>query len=80
MKSWFEVPTTCMTIFILFSNAGVLFEGASSLWVFWKLILLLQLETISKWMCSVYESSFVVPACTLTLGGIYPSYLKKLLE
>ena len=33
IKSWFGVPTTRMSIFILFVSAGVLFEGAFSLWV-----------------------------------------------
>ena len=29
--SWLDVPTTRMSIFIIFENAGVLFEGAFSL-------------------------------------------------
>ena len=32
-KSWFDVPTTQMAIFILFESVGVLFENAFSLWV-----------------------------------------------
>ena len=31
--SWFDVPSTQMSIFILFASAGVWFEGAFSLWV-----------------------------------------------
>ena len=31
-KFWFDVPTTQMSIFILFGSAGVIFEGAFSLW------------------------------------------------
>ena len=33
INSWFDVPTTQMSIFILFVSAGVLFDGAFSLWV-----------------------------------------------
>ena len=33
IKSWFEVPTPQMSIFILSVSAVILFEGASSLWV-----------------------------------------------
>ena len=33
LKSWFDVPTTQMTIFLLFVSAGVLLEGTFSLWV-----------------------------------------------
>ena len=33
-KSWFEVPTTQMSIFILLVSAGALLEGNLSLWVF----------------------------------------------
>ena len=33
-KSFFDVTTTQMFIFILFVSAGVLFEGAFTLWVF----------------------------------------------
>ena len=32
-KSWFDIPTTQISIFTLFVNAEVLFEGAFSLWV-----------------------------------------------
>ena len=33
LLSWFDVPATQMSIFILSVSAGVLFEGAFSLWV-----------------------------------------------
>ena len=33
IKSWFDVPTTQMPIFVLLVSAGVLFDGAFSLWV-----------------------------------------------
>ena len=33
IQSWFVVPTTQMPIFLLFVSAGVLFDGAFSLWV-----------------------------------------------
>ena len=33
IKSWYDVPTTQMSIFIFFVSAEVLFEGAISLWV-----------------------------------------------
>ena len=33
IKSWFDVPPTQMPIFVLFVSAGVLFDGAFSLWV-----------------------------------------------
>ena len=33
IKSWFDVPTTQMSIFMLSLIAGVLFESAFSLWV-----------------------------------------------
>ena len=36
MKSWFVVPTTQMPIFVLFVSAGVSFDGAFSMWVFFK--------------------------------------------
>ena len=32
-KSWFDVPTTQMFIFIFFVSAGVLFDNEISLWV-----------------------------------------------
>ena len=34
IQSWFVVPTTQMPIFLLFVSAGVLFDGAFSLWVY----------------------------------------------
>ena len=33
IKSWFDVPTTQMFIFIFSENVGVLFEGSFSLWL-----------------------------------------------
>ena len=33
MKSWFDVSTTQTPRFVLFAGAGVLFDGAFSLWV-----------------------------------------------
>ena len=33
IKSWFDVPTTQMSIFTLFVSAWVLFESVFSLWV-----------------------------------------------
>ena len=33
IKVWFDVPTTQMSIFILFVSVPVLFDGAFSLWV-----------------------------------------------
>ena len=33
IRSWFVVPTTRISIFILFVRAGVLLEGTISLWV-----------------------------------------------
>ena len=33
IKSWIDVPTTQVYIFILFESAGVLFDGAFSQWV-----------------------------------------------
>ena len=41
IKSWFDVPTTKMPIFVLFVNAGVLFNGDFPLW----------LSLIHKWNC-----------------------------
>ena len=32
-KSWLDVPTTQMPIFVLFVSAGVLFDGTFFLWV-----------------------------------------------
>ena len=32
-KSWFDVPTIQMPIFLLFVSAGVLFDSAFSMWV-----------------------------------------------
>ena len=32
-KSWFDVPTTQMSIFILFLRVGITVEGAFSLWL-----------------------------------------------
>ena len=32
IKSWFDVPITQMLIFILFVDAGILFDGTFSLW------------------------------------------------
>ena len=31
-KSWFDIPTTQITAFVLFVSGGVLFDGAFSLW------------------------------------------------
>ena len=33
VKSWFDVLTTQMPIFLIFVGAGVLFDGAFSMWV-----------------------------------------------
>ena len=33
MQSWFDVPTTQMSIFVIFVSAGILFDGVFSLWV-----------------------------------------------
>ena len=33
LKSWFGVPTTQMSMFILFLSAEALYEGAFSMWV-----------------------------------------------
>ena len=52
-NSWFEVPTTQMFIFILFVSAGVSFEGAFSLLVSLKPILVLPLEAISIQICHI---------------------------
>ena len=37
-KSWFDIPTTQMLIFVLSVSAGVLFDGAFSLWVSLKVV------------------------------------------
>ena len=58
IKSSFEVPTTQMSIFILSKSAGVLYEGAFSLLVSLKLILLQLLETVSIRMCHVLWEQF----------------------
>ena len=47
-----------MSIFILSESAGILFEGAFSLWVSLKLILLQPLETIPIWVCHVLWKQF----------------------
>ena len=39
IKSWFDVSTTSMSIFLLFVSARVLFDGAFSLWVTLKVAL-----------------------------------------
>ena len=49
----YELPKCLYSI-----SAGVLFEGVFSLWVFIKLILLLQLETISIWIWHVLCEQF----------------------
>ena len=83
-----------MSVFKLFEIAGILFEGAFSLWVSLKLILLqpkLQYECVNTYSGTIqpkfhyecvmfYESSFVFPAWTIKLQGTDHSYLKKLLE
>ena len=33
MNNWFNVPTAQTSIFVVFVSAGVLFDGALSLWV-----------------------------------------------
>ena len=47
-----------MSIFILSESAGILFEGAFSLWVSLKLILLQPLKTIPIWVCHVLWKQF----------------------
>ena len=39
MNNWFNVPTAQTPIFVLFLSAGVLFDGAFTLWVSLKLSL-----------------------------------------
>ena len=39
IKSWIDVSTTQMSIFVLFVITGVLFDGAFSLWVSLKVII-----------------------------------------
>ena len=56
-RTW-TVWTTQMSIFILSESAGILFEGAFSLWVSLKLILLQPLETIPIWVCHVLWKQF----------------------
>ena len=56
---WFDVPTTQISIFILFVSGGVLFEGAFSLWVslsFFKL----QNSSHDKWMNSVTHNTCII--------------------
>ena len=51
--SWFDVPATQMSIFILFESVGVVIEGAFSLWVsltfqgFFSIILLYGEDIVS---------------------------------
>ena len=33
LKSWFDVSTTWMSIFVLFVSTGVIYDGTFSLWV-----------------------------------------------
>ena len=60
IKSWFEIPATHMSIFILFSSAGVLFEGAFFPVCILKTLLQVQLETISERICHVFIRCFKV--------------------
>ena len=79
IKSWFVPNTKCP--YSYFSKVLEFYlRMFFSLWVSLKLILLLQLETISIQMGMFYVSSSVVPACTLKLQGTDYSYLKKPLE
>ena len=77
--SWFEVPTTQMTLFILFVITWVWFEGAFSLWASLKLILLLPLETILIRMCHISWEQFCCSCMYTKTVRADHSYLKKLL-
>ena len=76
IKSWFEVQTTQMSIFILSESSGVLFKGTFSLWVYLKLILLQPLETTSIWMCQALWEHFRW-SCTYTKTASNKSQLFK---
>ena len=51
IRSWYDVPTTQMFIFILFVSAGVWFEGAFSLWV--SLSKYVQHKVTWIWACTI---------------------------
>ena len=53
VKSWFDVPTTQMPIFVLLVRAGVLFDGAFSLSIL-KEILQLQMQLT----CSIFNKHY----------------------
>ena len=50
IKSWFDVPTNQMLIFILLKSIGVLFESAFSLWVslrYYHMTIIIEDEIVS---------------------------------
>ena len=52
-KESFDVTTTQMPIFVLFVSAGVLFEGAFSLWVSLKVIYFLVWYVVNIFLFTV---------------------------
>ena len=51
IKSWFDVPTIQMLVFVLSVSAGVLFDGAFSLWVSLKGVLILEVNNGGMCFC-----------------------------
>ena len=62
IKNWFNVPTTQMSIFILFESIGVLFRDAFSLWV--------SLSAVNYENCSILPSNKKKLNPLVTLTGI----------
>ena len=61
IKSWFDVTTNQMSILAFFVSAGVLFEGAFSLWV-----CLNRFSVLSKWsFWNQFSLTYLM--CSLTL-------------
>ena len=47
---WFDVPTTQMSILVLFVSTGVFFDGAFSLWVSLKKLRIFVWETLKNYL------------------------------
>ena len=76
MRSWFDEPTTQMLIFVLFVSAGVLFDGAFSLWVSLIYFLLyVKLKKSDKQSDAIYLDIWSLHKKS---SDVLPDYMKNL--
>ena len=75
-KSWFDAQTTQIPTFVLFLTAGVLFDGAFSLWVSLNYDLV---NEIMKIRCQIYilmKKVIILRKIHVTIKSFSPPFLK----